>query len=167
MAYARDLVHGGFSGPDDVVAALTGRYTAGLTERQAAELVDRLWAARVAEQDGWPAETEADRVLAVLDELDTAGILTRNDVTCRDRTEIDAAAAGHRGFAYFHRQDTTTAVRGGGLWLSFGTFGGQPATAVGEEVVAALTAAGLPTRWNGSQDDRIHIAPLAWQLRLE
>jgi hypothetical protein len=172
LDFVRGLVHGGFRDRDDVVEA-TGETFGddGLSEQDAEALVERVWSARVAEQAAWPATTDADRVLTAFAALDTNGIVARPDFACCDNcghTEIGAEAGPEtRGYVFFHEQDTARAVTGSGLYLSYGSLP-TPADAqsVGREVAAALTAAGVGVEWNGSADQRIHLTPLNWQLRL-
>lgn len=66
-----------------------------------------------------------------------------------------------------HQQDTERAAEGDGLYLSYGALEGGDTESIGHEVVAALTAANLPTEWNGTAAQRILVTPLNWQLRLE
>lgn len=170
-AFARPLVNGGFTGRDDVVEAATEYFEDKYPEEELAQVVDRLWRERVAEQAGWPEETEAERVLDALDGLAGRGIVARGDFTCCNTcgvAEIGAEAGeGDRGYVFFHRQDTEAAASGGGLYLSYGTFGGTDPTEIGREVVVALAAAGAPTVWDGSARRRILVSPLEWRVRIE
>lgn len=167
---ARTLVHSGFHDEDEVVTAITDTFEDELSESDAEALVERVWGARVAEQATWPAETEADRLLAAFVTLEAHGIVARADFTCCNNcgnAEIAAEAEDNaRGFVFFHQQDTERAVLGDGLYLSHGTFGTTDPTAVGEEIVAALAARDLPAEWDGNPGQRILVSPLTWQLRL-
>lgn len=169
--YARPLVHGGFNGWDDAVEATVEYFEEEYPKEELVAVVDRLWRERVAEQASWPEETETDRVLAALDVLSEQGIVARSDFTCCNTcgaAEIGGEAnPGDHGYVFFHQQDTESAASGGGLYLSYGTFDGTDPTTVGHAVVAALTAAGAPTVWNGSARTRILVSPLEWRLRLE
>ncbi len=169
--YADLMVRGGFVERDEVVEAVVDSFPEEVSEQDAEALVERLWAARLSEQAGWPAETETDRLMGALAELDDAGVVARANFTCCNTcgtTEIGAEAdENSRGYVFFHQQDTERAAEGGGLYLAFGTFGAGDAAAVGREVVAALEAAGLRVQWNGSPTTRILVTPLTWQVRLE
>ncbi|RSM84873.1 hypothetical protein DMH25_45200 [Streptomyces sp. WAC 01325] len=60
--------------------------------------------------------------------------------------------------------------RGSGRQVaSYGGFDGSEETTagIGQEVVAALDAAGLSTQWDGSPDTSIGVTPLDWRRRLE
>jgi hypothetical protein len=168
--YATTLVRTGFNDRDDVLEAVLDSYESELSEADAEELVDRLWAARLAEQAGWPKTTEVDRLLATFETLDANGIVARADFTCCGNcghTEIGAEAEdGARGYVFFHQQDTERAAEGGGLYLAYGAFGDGDTVEVGREIVAALTAANLPVVWDGTAGQRILVNPLTWQLRL-
>ncbi|HEX6353469.1 DUF6891 domain-containing protein [Actinophytocola sp.] len=170
--YVRPIVHGGFSDWDEVAEAATEAFVEEeeLPEDDVMAVVDRLWRARLAEQAGWPAETEAERVLAALDSLSARGIVSRVDFTCCNSCGL-AEIAGHahngeHGYVFFHEQDTEAATQGEGLYLSYGTFDGADATTVGQEVVTALKEAGAPTVWDGTTGQRILVHPLEWRIRI-
>jgi hypothetical protein len=143
-----------------------------LSRAQAEQLADRLWLERVGEQTGWLGETDPERLTRAFAALEADGITAREDFTCCrscGQAEIGGAGApGARGFVYFHSQCTESAATGHGLTLLYGGFDGSPATttAVGHEVVAALTAVGLPTVWNGDPSHAIEVRPLLWRRRL-
>ncbi|MFE1252025.1 DUF6891 domain-containing protein [Streptomyces sp. NPDC058735] len=141
---------------------------------QAREIVERLWLERVQEQEAWTGPTDPDRLERAFAALDRAGVVAREDFTCCRRcglmeigAEVDDVSRV-RGFVFFHHQGTRRAAEGGGLSLYYGGFDGSEETtaAVGHEVVAALTAAGLSTQWNGSPDRAIEVTPLRWRKRL-
>ncbi|MEV4438970.1 hypothetical protein AB0K09_08125 [Streptomyces sp. NPDC049577] len=141
-------------------------------------IVDRLWRERLAEQAGWPEVTDADRVARAFAALDAAGITARMNFTCCGKCGFEEigeeAAEGDRGFVFFHYQHTESAAEGRGLRLLYGVHEDVPAeedereatTAVGHEIVAALTGAGLGVAWDGDPDRAIHITPLDWRMRL-
>ncbi|MGW4115034.1 DUF6891 domain-containing protein [Actinosynnema sp. NPDC004786] len=175
--YARGVVHGGFTALDDAVEAVADCFEdqAPVTPAVARAVVERVWRERSAEQAGWPASTDVDRLLAAFEALDRDGIVARADFTCCQtcgHAEIgDEAEGDARGYVFFHRQDTESAVAGGEVWLAYGSLGesADPAAAdesVGREVVAALTAGGLPVVWDGSVRTRIKVGPIAWRKRL-
>ncbi|WP_367133633.1 hypothetical protein [Saccharothrix sp. HUAS TT1] len=175
--HARGVVHGGFTALDDAVEAVTDYFEdeGRVTPEAARAVVERVWRERVAEQDGWPASTDVDRLLAVFDALGDDGIVARADFTCCQtcgHAEIgDEVEGAARGYVFFHRQDTEGAVDGGGVYLAFGSFGeaadaAAADVAVARDVVTALTATGLPVEWDGSVRTRIRVGPMAWQKRL-
>jgi hypothetical protein len=142
-----------------------------LSVAAARRIVGPLWRERLAEQEAWPAVTDADRVAAAFAALEERGITARMNFTCCGKcgfSEIaDEAAEGDHGFVFFHSQDTERAAEGHGLWLTYGVH--EPtgsAVAVGHEVVTALTAAGLFVLWDGDPDRAIRVEPLDWRKRL-
>ncbi|MEV7415496.1 hypothetical protein [Streptomyces sp. NPDC089919] len=143
-----------------------------LSRAQAAALADRLWLERVAEQASWRGETDPEKLTRAFAALEEAGITARENFTCCrscGEAEIGAEARpGARGYVYFHTQCTDSAAAGQGLMLLYGGFDGSPATtaAVGAEVRAALTAAGLPTVWDRDPTRAIEVTPLDWRRRL-
>ncbi|GGM85730.1 hypothetical protein GCM10011609_22340 [Lentzea pudingi] len=143
-----------------------------VSREQAAALVDRLWLERVAEQATWQGETDPERLTRAFTALEQAGITARENFTCCrtcGQDEIGGESApGARGFVYFHSQCTDSAAAGHGLTLLYGGFDGsaETTTAVGDEVVAALAAAGLSTAWNRDPGRSITVTPLDWRRRL-
>ncbi|SEM42858.1 DUF6891 domain-containing protein [Streptacidiphilus jiangxiensis] len=143
-----------------------------VSRAQAAVLADRLWLERVAEQSSWAGETDPERLTRAFAALQESGITARENFTCCrscGQSEIGAEGGpGARGFVYFHTQGTDAAAAGRGLTLYYGGFDGSSETteAVGHEVVAALAAVDLPTRWDGSPDQAITVTPLDWRRRL-
>jgi hypothetical protein len=143
-----------------------------VSREQAAALVDRLWLERVAEQATWRGETDPERLTRAFAALEQAGITARENFTCCrtcGQAEIGGESVpGARGFVYFHSQCTDSAAAGHGLTLLYGGFDGsaETTTAIGDEVVAALAAAGLQTRWDRDPGRSITVTPLEWRRRL-
>ncbi|MCR3752048.1 DUF6891 domain-containing protein [Lentzea californiensis] len=143
-----------------------------VSREQAAALVDRLWLERVAQQVTWQGETDPERLTRAFAALEQAGITARENFTCCRNCGQDEiggeSAPDARGFVYFHSQCTDSAAAGHGLTLLYGGFDGtaETTTAIGDEVVAALEAAGLQTTWDRDPGRSIKITPLDWRRRL-
>jgi hypothetical protein len=145
-----------------------------VSEAQAREIVERLWPERLDEQETWTEPTDPDRLERAFAALEQAGIVARENFACCQgcgMAEIGAEMDDEptvRGFVFFHHQCTRSAAQGHGLSLHYGGFDGseESARAVGQEVVAALTAAGLSTRWDGDPGKAIDVIPLEWHKRL-
>lgn len=143
-----------------------------VSREQAAALADRLWLERVAEQATWRGETDPERLTRAFTALEEAGITSRENFTCcRGCGQAEIGAEGGsdaRGFVYFHTQCTDSAAAGHGLTLLYGGFDGSPETtaAIGQEVVAALTAVGLHPEWDRDPDRAITVTPMEWRRRL-
>ncbi|OKJ00136.1 hypothetical protein AMK18_15790 [Streptomyces sp. CB01249] len=140
---------------------------------QARELVERLWLERVEEQRSWADEvTDPDRLERAFARLDRGGITARENFTCcRSCGMSEIGAAGReeaRGFVFFHGQGAEHAAAGHGLALYYGGFQDSPerTAAVGREVAAALSEAGLTVEWDGSPDKAIQLTGLDWRKRL-
>ncbi|NJP51430.1 hypothetical protein HCJ93_15475 [Streptomyces sp. SBST2-5] len=170
----RQRLHCGYDTRAELVETavdhLVGSELEPLTRAQARALVDRLWAARIAEQRTWQGVTDPERLTRAFLALEAAGITARENFTCCrgcGLSEIGAERPGARGFVFFHQQSTESAAAGHGLPLYYGGFDGSADTtaAVGREVAAALHAEGLSTTWDGSPDRAI-VAPLDWRKRL-
>ncbi|MFC4529877.1 DUF6891 domain-containing protein [Sphaerisporangium dianthi] len=143
-----------------------------VSSEQAWQLVNRMWLERVEEQTAWEGETDPERLTRAFTNLEAAGVTAReNFACCRSCGQAEIGEAGSpdaRGFVYFHQQCTDTAAEGHGLTLLYGGFDGSPDTTatIGRQVVAALTEAGLPVKWNGDPGRAMTVAPLDWRKRL-
>lgn len=178
--YVRGLIRRGYDGrrqlAEDAEEWLVNGEERPVSPAQAQRIVDRLWLERVEEQAGWEGETDPERITAVFEGLDARGIVARENFTCCrgcGLAEIgaergEAGTETVRGFVFFHTQCTEAAARGGGLSLYYGGFDGSQETtaAVGREVAAALTGAGLSVKWDGSPGSAIDVPDLDWRKRL-
>lgn len=178
--YVRGLIGRGYDGraqlAEDAEEWLVDGDERPVSAAQAQIIVDRLWLERVEEQAGWEGETDPERITAVFEGLDARGIVARENFTCcrgcglaeigAERGEGSSGAV--RGFVFFHSQCTEAAAGGGGLSLYYGGFDGSEETtaAVGREVTAALTDAGLSVKWDGSPGSAIDVPDLVWRKRL-
>ncbi|MFF7020653.1 DUF6891 domain-containing protein [Streptomyces klenkii] len=173
------LIRCGFGTAEEITEAVSDHFHADgatpLSVPAARRIVRRLWRERLAEQEGWPEVTDADRVAEAFAALDGSGVTARMHFACCGNcafTEIGGEAAeGDHGFVFFYHDDTRHAADGGGLLLTYGAHedeGDQKeaSAAVGREVVAALTAAGLSSKWDGDPDRAIRVEPLEWRRRL-
>jgi hypothetical protein len=128
------------------------------------------FAAHAADQRTWPESTDNDRLTLAFRDLETTGIVAReNFACCRNcgMTEIrDEIAAGQtaRGFVFYHAQGAEHGAAGEGVTLYYDALDGSDTAATGTEIVAALTGHGLTPRWSGSGGQGIHV-PMVWQRR--
>lgn len=144
--------------------------------REAPRLLRAVLAAHAAAEANWPAITDCDRLDAAFEALEAKGIVARHNFTCcmtcgsaEIGEEIAAAQAigvPAYGYAFYHMQDTDSAVAGGGIYIAYGALeeGEAAALDVAREIVSTLEAHGLETEWDGSWDRRIGV-PLLWQRR--
>lgn len=172
--YVREALADGYLGIEKIIRETVYMVEDRLSTAQARPLVERLWLARVEEQETWTDITDPDRLERAFAALERVGIVARENFTCCrscGMTEIGAELAdteGARGFVFFHYQCTRGAAEGHGLTLYYGALENSPqaSRAVGHEVVAALDSAGLSTEWDGDPDKAITVAPLIWRKRL-
>ncbi|MFI8186441.1 hypothetical protein OG539_14840 [Actinacidiphila glaucinigra] len=173
----RELLVGGYATRAELAEAAERFLVSGrrrpVSSEQAWELVDRMWLERLAEQARWEDETDPERLTGAFAALERAGITARENFLAGPGSPRDSGigavgAPDARGFVYFHSGCTDSAAAGRGLPLFYGGFDGSSGTtaAVGREVVAALTAAGLPSEWDGDPDSVITVTPLDWRKRL-
>ncbi|MFE7579887.1 DUF6891 domain-containing protein [Streptomyces sp. NPDC057521] len=173
----RELLRGGYETVQTLTEAaedyLVKDGVRPVSRAQARELVERLWLERVEEQRSWADEvTDPDRLERAFARLDRGGITARENFTCcRSCGMSEIGAAGRedaRGFVFFHGQGAEHAAAGHGLALYYGGFQDSPerTAAVGREVAAALSEAGLTVEWDGSPDKAIQLTGLDWRKRL-
>ena len=127
-------------------------------------------------QTAWPDLTDCDRLDEAFADLESRGVICRQDFSCCSNcgeSEIGAemgdaenAGVAVRGYAFYHMQDTERAVDGGGLYLKYGAVepGDEAGVAIGREIDAALKAHGLRTEWNGQLSDCVRVF-LDWKRR--
>lgn len=133
-------------------------------------------AAHARAQSSWPRVTDCDRLDAAFAKLEASGIVCRQNFSCcgtcgageiqDEIAEAQRAKRIVRGYAFYHVQDTESAVDGGGLYLNYGAVedGERAAIAVGREITKALRAAGLEVTWDETWAVRIHVK-LDWKRR--
>lgn len=139
--------------------------------------VARAFARKRADEATWPLETDFDRLAIAFDRLDAAGIIAlhRAGYTRSDGIS-DVAEVFHRrkerrrasrGFVFYHGQDVEAVVFDQGLYLAFGSFDDRDETmaAIAAEIVAAVEAQGLRTKWEGDVGTRILVHPIQWLKR--
>jgi len=139
--------------------------------------LDRLWSEQRTVEASWIDRTDCDRLDQAFEELETGGIVCRQDFTCcgtcgaaeigAELDEVEERGVKVRGYAFYHQQDTEGAVEGFGLYLSYGAEdeGQAAALVIAREIVAVLQSHGLQPKWNGTWSQRIHV-PLVWRRRL-
>jgi hypothetical protein len=170
-------VAAGYLDPDEIVEAavdwLTDEVEPGVAEPLARTMLAEEIAAHRAAQATWPARTDYDRLSAAFAELNSAGIVAREDFACCQTCgnaeigdEIAEAGGDPHGYTYFHQQDTEGAVELGELYLCYGTVrpDGPSAAEVGREVVEVLRRHQLDPRWTGDVSKRIKV-PMVWLRR--
>lgn len=124
----------------------------------------------------WPATTDCDRLDRAFLELETRGVVARQNYSCCGTCgvgevfdEIDDAQQQGRtvhGYTFYHMQDTEHAVAGCGLYLNYGATADDeaPALAVGRLIAKVLTRHGLHVEWDETWSKRIHVK-LDWKRR--
>lgn len=131
----------------------------------------------------WPKQTDNDRLDAAFADLETNyAVLARQDYWCcqtcgcaaiadeiakTKRGRGKRTAPGALGYVFFHNQDTSSAVDGGGLMLAYGSADAtdQRTRAVGRVIVGVLRDHGLEPAWTGDIGQRIFV-PLDWKRRI-
>lgn len=148
-------------------------------EPKVTELTDAAIAAHHKRQARWKRDTDCDRLDQAFAELERQGVVARQNFTCCSTCghyEIGDEIATFRkkkkksapvsGYAFYHMQDTESAVEGGGIYIKYDTLSNDEAqkVAVGEAIVAALTAAGLRPEWDGDPNTGVFVN-VTWRKR--
>jgi hypothetical protein len=174
------LVAAGYESPQEILQSAADYIGDDLDPRVVDEkvgpMLERAIAAHAAAEAKWPPATDYDRLNAAFASLERNGVVARENFTCCGTCgsaeiweEIDAARdAGHavQGYAFFHMQDTESAVDGDGLYLNYGAVeeGEAAALEVGTMIVSEIERNGLKIDWDGSWDKRIGVS-LDWKRR--
>ncbi|GAA5075847.1 hypothetical protein GCM10025759_19780 [Lysobacter panacisoli] len=126
---------------------------------------------------GWPDVTDHDRLEQAFSTLETQGVVCRQNFTCcgtcgvaeiGDEMHATRERGGPvNGYAFFHMQDTESAIDGYGLFLNYGAVeeGEAAAVSVARSIVDTISSVGLPVEWDGDWGKRIFVR-LQWQRRL-
>lgn len=178
--YIQCEIAAGFDSPEAIIESaveyLSDEADPAILRSHAQRLVGAILAAHLAEQATWPAITDCDRLDAAFAALEASGIVCRQNFSCcgtcgayeiwDEAAALEAAGTPVRGYAFYHVQDTESAVRGYGLYLNYGAAaeGEAAALAIAGEIVAALQQQGLRVDWNGQWSRRIGVS-LDWKRR--
>lgn len=175
--YARDLVRSGFETRDAIVQSVTEcleEYELQDLERLVETSVDSEIRALREEQESWGSPTDCERLDEAFEQLKASGILAQHHYTCCGTcgnfeigVHLDFESSQGRvwrGYAFYHVQDTESAIHGYGQCLSYGSANQEDAASVsiGREIVQVLESHGFATRWDGTIQKRIAFE-MEWQ----
>jgi hypothetical protein len=161
---------------DQVVDLLSDEYEPETIRPAAVRLAESLTAELIEGSRSWPSVTDCDRLDRAFAALESGGIIARQNFSCCGTCgageiweEMEAQRERGReirGYAFFHEQDTDSAVEGYGLYLSYGSTEEDegPALQIAQEIVNALKNEGLQTDWDGTWEKRIGVE-LNWKKR--
>ncbi len=178
--YIRRDYWAGFRGDDEIVDnakdIMSDEMDLAELDRIAPALLAEVKAAHAEEQKSWPDKTDCDRLDEAFAALEASGIVARQNFTCcgtcgateiwDEMAEVRDRGGAVRGYAFYHMQDTESAVEGGGLYLGYGATeeGEEPALTIARNIVTGLEAHGLQTHWDGTWGQRIGVS-LDWKKR--
>lgn len=160
----------------NAVEILGDDYDSDVLTPHAVRMTRELVAAHKQEQASWPQTTNCDRLNSAFAALERAGVVSRQDFSCcgtrgvsEIQDEMDKVAKRGtrvRGYAFYHMQDTESAVVGGGLYLNYGAVqdGKAAAVEIGKEIAASLKQQGLKVDWDETGAKRIGVK-LDWKRR--
>jgi hypothetical protein len=140
--------------------------------------VDAAFASLAHDKTTWPTTTDCDRLDGVFAALNARGIIALQNAGYTQTNGHDVVGRIYAersdrgtiiGYCFYHRQDVEHAVRGWGLYLSFGPMDSQKdeteGPRIGAMIVDELTRAGFAVTWNGTFDERIFIPAIDWKRR--
>jgi hypothetical protein len=178
--YIRNKVAAGFDTRADIAGSASEVFSDEASAEDllpfAASEVDRAIEEQLRAEMEWPETTDCDRLDAAFAELESNGIVARQDFSCCGTCgvaeifdEMDPGkgrSSPVRGYTFFHMQDTEAAADGSGLYLNYGSVkeGEGAAVAIGHEIVSTLRKHGLTSRWDGALNKRIDVG-IKWQRR--
>ncbi len=180
-AEIRTAVRAGFSSEARLVEEFCEeRYEPGELDAAAVrQAVAREFAALLAEQKSWPAETDCDRLTRAFQALKAKGVLAIENAGFTQSDGYDDAMEAYAkakdksriaGYCFYHRQDLERAVNGKGLYLAFGPIDPKleetEGVRIGQRVVEELAAKGFTVQWKGTFDDRLYLPKLDWKRRV-
>jgi hypothetical protein len=174
-------VAAGFDDREDIVAEVTesaeDEFEVDDLEPLVERLTDEAVAAHHRRQARWKGPTDCERLDLAFEALERQGIVARQNFTCCSNCghyeigdEIAAVRKKRRGpvvgYAFYHMQDTESAVEGGGIYIKYDTLKGddEAKAAVGQKIVDVLNAAGLRTEWDGNPNTAVYVR-LNWRKR--
>lgn len=170
----------GFSSRADILGRFTedlDEETYGEHEESAVEwYVEEAILAHHAKQATWTKPTDCDKLDAAFRALNRNGVLARQNFSCCSNcgeAEIggemaEAKGGGRRvvGYAFYHMQDTESAVAGHGIYIKYGAtkVDATQTKLIGRKIADTLTAAGLKPEWDGDPGTCV-VVPLKWRKR--
>ncbi|WP_295862422.1 hypothetical protein [uncultured Xanthomonas sp.] len=173
----RKWVWSGFYSQDEIQEMLEDILEDDCDEAMLRASVASQWQAKQQAEQTWPTQTDCDRLDALFEQLHASGIcaLANAGYTMSDgHVEVNQAVADtpdrrYHGYCFYHGQDMERAIDGGGLMLAFGDLEGREEAdlAVGQQVAAALRAAGFTVDWDGTPRKRIDLPGFVWQRRAD
>lgn len=173
----RKWVWSGFYSQDEIQEMIEDILEDDCDEAMLRASVASQWQAKQQAEQAWPAQTDCDRLDALFEQLHASGIcaLANAGYTMSDgHVEVNQAVADapdvrYHGYCFYHGQDMERAIDGGGLMLAFGDLEGREDAdlAVGQQVAAALRAAGFAVDWDGTPRKRIDLPGFVWQRRAD
>lgn len=178
--YIRGQVAAGFASADAIVEAAGDIFgdeaDPAVLNHHIRRFIREAIAEHMIEQASWPAVTDCDRLDRAFAELEAGGIICRQNFSCcgtcgaseiwDEITTVEDAGRPARGYAFYHVQDTESAVDGYGIYLNYGSVedGEAAALIVAHEIVAVLGRHGLKVEWDGQWSRRIGVS-LDWKRR--
>jgi hypothetical protein len=178
--YVHRDVAGGFLPEEDIVQIVTDVLSDDFDQDAIKPLViectRQKLAAHLTGEKLWPELTDCDRLDRAFAELESRGVICRQDFSCcgtcgsgeiRDEMEkVRSSGSLVRGYAFYHMQDTEHAVEGHGIYLAYGATedGSLAAVRIGHEICDALRAEKLTVEWDGDLGRRIFVK-LDWKRR--
>ena len=143
-------------------------------EQSVEQLVDQAIRAHHAKQATWTEPTDCDKLDTAFATMEARGLVARQNFTCCNtcgRAEIwDEIVAAEEsreviGYAFYHMQDTESAVEGGSIYIKYGAVVGGSAVEVGQRILDSLHECRVDADWSGSANDAVKVSLADWRKR--
>lgn len=170
----------GFDSEEDIVEGaldffehdFPGDDLPGVAGRMAEDAIKR----HLEEQKTWLTKTDCDRLDEAFDQLESDGIVARQNFTCCQTCghseiweEVEQARQDRKvsGYVFFHQQDTERVCEEGMLYLAYGSTEEDPNAAIGvaDKICQVMKSNGFSIDWNGTLDKRICLLNVQWRRR--
>lgn len=174
------LVRAGFLQRAQIIEVLTEElYAPGELDlvEVVAELDDATNRVR-AEMQGWPEETDFDRLVQAFEALNSKGVISLHNAGFTQSDGYEAvrdALPRHSnrdevvGYCFYHSQDVEGAIAGRGLFLAFGPIDASTEGVVGSQVGTLvrneMSGVGLAVDWDGTFKARVKLPDFQWHRR--
>jgi hypothetical protein len=175
LAQIKTAVWSGFSTPEDVYQMIEEILEEGADEATLRAAVLPEFRKKRAAEKTWPVSTDCDRLDDAFVDLNDSGIIALHNtgMTMSDGRADVGEALNERergdilGYCFYHGQDLSRAVNGGGLFIAFGDLDADPAQKVdvGHQIKKTLTFHKFEVEWNGDPERRLCIPKFDWKRR--
>ena len=131
-----------------------------------------------AEKQGWPEQTDFDRLMQAFEVLNSEGVVSIHNAgftqsdgyeSVRDALHSHANRDEAIGYCFYHSQDVESAIAGRGLFLAFGPIDSSAEEEAGPKIGALIRnemhRVDLAVDWDGTFKTRLKLSDFQWRRR--